>query len=137
MNNYTRICLAALLCLLVTSLSCMPTPGQRLLTVQIDLDGNVVYEGIRGVPDNTPVVEMWDVLGDVPFEPTATENNGTEDGESNGRTLEGTIVVRIKHVNRELANASLEGLTLRSNDAEASWSLDAAEVARIKGAAEE
>ena len=133
--NFRRICIAALLCLSATSLSCMP--GQRLLTVQIESDGNVVYEGIQGVPDNTPVVEMWEVLGDVPFESTANESNVPEGNEKNARALEGAIVVRIKHVNNELARASLKKLTLRSNDAGASWSLDGAEVKRIKVAAEE
>ncbi len=107
-------------------------PGQRLLTVQIESDGKVVYEGIRGVPDNTPVVEMWDVLDDVPFKPTTTKNNGAENDTTNRVTLEGAVVVRIKHVNRELANAALEELTFRHNKVEATWSLDAAEVARIK-----
>ncbi len=136
MKNYIRICFAALLCLLVTSLSCTPTVGQRLLTVQIESDGNVVYEGIRGVPDSTPVAKMWDVLGDVPFKSTANESSVLEN-EKNARALEGAIVVRIKHVNDELARASLKILTLRSDDAGASWSLDSAEVKRIKEAAGE
>jgi len=133
MNYYTRSCIAALLCMSLSS--CTPS-GQRLLTVQIESDGNVVFDGIRGVPDNTPVVEMWNVLGDIPFETTADDNSAL-DGEENARRLEGAIVVRIKHVDNELASASLKTLTLRSDDGGASWTLDGAEVKRIKVAAEE
>ena len=137
MNNNTRIVFAVLLCLSLTSLSCTPIPGQRLLTVQIESDGNVLYEGIRGVPDTTPVLEMWDFLGDISFQPTATEAKDADDGEANARTLDRAVVVRIKHVNKELAIASLERLTIRSKDNGESWSLDAAEAARIKKSAQE
>ena len=137
MNGNPRTRIAVLLCVLLTSVACTPTPGQRLLTVQIEADGNVVYEGIRGVPDRTPVVEMWDVLDDVPFRLTATEDKVSETGEANIRTLEAAVVVRIKHVGRELASSLLKELTLQSKDGGTSWSLDAAEVARIKESAEE
>jgi hypothetical protein len=120
----------------MSALSCTPL-GQRLLTVQIESNGKVVYEGIRGVPDSTPVVEMWDVLDDVPFEYTVKDGNAIEDDETNTRKLEGALVLRVKHVNNELARASLEKLTLRSDDAGETWSLDGAEVERIKVAAGE
>ncbi|WP_442508565.1 hypothetical protein SH528x_000088 [Novipirellula sp. SH528] len=107
-------------------------PGIRLLTVQIESNDNVVYEGIRGVPDNTPVVEMWDILGDVPFKSTAKGSSVLDDDEKNAGKLEGVIVVRIKHVDKKIANASLKKLTLRSVSAGASWTLDGAEVERIK-----
>ena len=79
---------------------------------------------------------MWNVLGDIPFETTADDNSAL-DGEENARRLEGAIVVRIKHVDNELASASLKTLTLRYDDGGASWTLDGAEVKRIKVAAEE
>ncbi len=137
MNNYSRIAVASLLCLCLTSVSCTPLPGQRLLTVQIESDGSVLYEGIRGVPDTTPVVEMWDELSDISFKSIASTNKDAEDGETNTRTVEGTVIVRIKHVNEELTSVSLKKLTIRSNDNGASWSLDAAEAARINESAEE
>jgi hypothetical protein len=110
-------------------------PGQRLLTIQIESDGNVVYEGIRGVPDSTPVDGMWEVLGDVPFEPTDTQAHRTEDENANERTLNGTVVLRIKHVDKELASASVEELALHYSDGK--WLLDAAEVSRIKQSAQQ
>ncbi len=100
--------------------------GQRLLTVQIELDGQVVLEGIRGVPDNMPVDEMWDVLGEVAF----AAKGGPPSGD-----LEGEVVVRIKHVDRELASANLKNLKLTPNDAGSEWSLPQGQVERIKQAA--
>jgi len=136
MKISTRIYFAVLLSLTVTALSCVPMPGQRLLNVQIELEGTVIFEGIRDVPDSTPVVEMFDVLGDIPFESIANEGNALDDDEKNIRVLEGAIVVRIEHVNNELARATLKRITLRSHDAEATWTLDDAEVERIKVSAE-
>lgn len=135
MNHRTRIYFATLFCLSISSMACSP-PGQRLLTVQIESNGNVEYEGIRGVPDSTPVVQMWDVIGDIPFEYIAKNGSFVNDKKTT-RELKGALVVRIKHVNKELANASLTRLTLRSSDAGALWSLDGAEVKRIKVSAGE
>ncbi len=75
----------------VTSLSCTPMPGQRLLTVQIESDGNVVYEGIRGVPDNTPVFEMWDVSATFDLNPPPVKAT-VQKRPMNARTLEGAVV---------------------------------------------
>ena len=132
MNHYSRIVVTVFLCMSMTSLSCT-RPGQRLLTVQIESNGTVVYEGIRGVPDNTPVTEMWNVLGDVPFESRVHDESPVED-EQNVRKLQGAIVVRIKHVNQQLGRTSVEDLTLHSIDSGASWSIDSAEIQRIKEA---
>ncbi len=95
-------------------------------------NGNIVYSGIRGVPDSTRVNEMWDVLGDIPLELTDSDKNSTED--ASGRILDGAITVRIKHVDRVLASVALEHLELRSISGK--WSLDAAEVSRIKKSAQ-
>ncbi len=135
MNYYSRIVVTVFLCMSMTSLSCA-RPGQRLLTVQIESNGTVVYEGIRGVPDNTPVAEMWNVLGDVPFESRADDESPV-DKEQNVRKLQGAIVVTIKHVDQQLARTSVEELTLHSIDSGASWSLESTEAQRIKEAAGE
>ncbi|MDG1872784.1 MAG: hypothetical protein P8J27_02645 [Mariniblastus sp.] len=137
MKYFTYFCMTGLLCLLVTLSSCGRPPGQRLLTVQIELDGKVVYDGIRGVPDSTPVVEMWNVLGDFQFEENATDADVLENTPNNIRTLKGNVVVKISHANDELACASLAELTLLSRGPSGGWTLDEGEVARIKSGAGE
>jgi hypothetical protein len=119
--------------LLFTTASCVHV-GQRLLTIQIELDGQVAFEGIRGVPDNMPVEQMWDVLDDVSFKSVDTETTSRL-SDQKARSLEGRVVVRIKHVDRELANTSLTSLTLAKDTTGGSWLLPADEVKRIKQAA--
>lgn len=130
-----RIVFVVMLCLTLASISCVP--GQRLLTVQAETDGSVVYEGMRAVPDSTPVVELWDVLDDVSFEPVAVEQEFTDENANNPRVLEGAIVVRIKHVKNELADASIKKLTLRHAASENAWKIERTEIERIKVAAEQ
>lgn len=127
--------LVVMLCLPLTSVSCLP--GQRLLTIQIEVEGNPEYEGVRGVPDSTPVAQMWDVLGDVRFKPTTTKASSQNAAPLDSQVLEGAIVVRIMHVNDELATASRSKLTLRYDDATDAWKLEQTEVERIRDAAME
>ncbi|MGB4737019.1 MAG: hypothetical protein WBH50_02475 [Fuerstiella sp.] len=108
-------------------------PGQRLLTVQIEKDGAVVYEGFHGVPDTTPVPDMWDVLEDIPFEPIETGGDNADAKDGAKQTLDGSIIVRIKHVDAVVATSELESLTITSN--EDGWSLDGDQVSRIKDSA--
>ena len=112
---------------LFSTTSCVHV-GQRLLTIQIEVDGQVVLEGIRGVPDNTPVNEMWDVLGDVSFMSMSAEHEHPD-------TLNGNVVVRIKHVDRQLTSAKLKTLSLQPDDAGSEWSIGKDEAERIKQAA--
>ena len=101
--------------------------GQRFLVFQIELDGQVVLEGMQGVSDIMPVDEMWDVLGKVPF--------SAKEGQTPPDELEGDVVVRITHVNKELASAKLKTLSLQPDAAGSNWSLSAAEAERVKRAA--
>ncbi|MEO1527259.1 MAG: hypothetical protein AAFX06_17605 [Planctomycetota bacterium] len=126
-----------LLCLLLGSVAC--TRGQRLLKYEIEVDGQVRYIGMRGVVDSTPVEEMWNELGQVVFEPvqsatTPAVNPAGDEEVSGARLLEGKIVVRIRHVDRELATASLPKLTIPADQA-ASWNLEDLDVQRIRSAA--
>jgi hypothetical protein len=116
----------AAIILLLSAVSCVNF-GQRLLTIQIEHNGRPAFEGTRGVPDNMPVNRMWDVLDDVPFTANTEQPHTNE--------LSGDVVVRIKHVDRELASAKLEQLTLRPDADRLSWSLDQDETERIKQAA--
>ena len=119
--------------LLLATVSCLHY-GQRLLTIQIERDGQVVFEGIRGVPDNMPIKEMFDVVGSVAFKSTAADTKASGGSETQARSLAGKIVVRIKHVDLELASATLETLSLHSDATGAAWSIGETEVARLKQA---
>jgi hypothetical protein len=127
---------AALLSLATMSTSCQPMPGQRLLTVQIEAHGELTFEGSQGVPDTTPVVRMWDALGDVRFEPVADESDSSDKASDKARVVDGDVVVRIKHVDDELVSVSVNTLTLRYDDVEGAWILDPAEAERVKAAAQ-
>ena len=51
---------------------CLPL-GQRLLVFEIEQNGEVVLSGFRGVPADTPVKRMWDVVGDADSYKTVTK----------------------------------------------------------------
>lgn len=112
---------------LFTVVSCNH-PGQRLLTIQIEQDGQVVCEGMRGVSDSLPVSEMWDLLPEVSF--------SAESSTPSLETLNGDIVVRIRHVDHELSRARLKSLTLRPHANNSTWSIGHEETARVKRAVE-
>ncbi|MBL8816310.1 MAG: hypothetical protein JNL58_09785 [Planctomyces sp.] len=90
MNHYSRIGFTVFFCMSMTSLACT-RPGQRLLTVEIESNGTVVYEGIRGDPDNTPTAKMWNVLSDLPFE-SKVDDESTVEGKQSVRKLRGVVV---------------------------------------------
>ncbi|MHC5026642.1 MAG: hypothetical protein ACYTGR_07785 [Planctomycetota bacterium] len=117
--------------LLLALASCAP-PGQRLLDVEIEVEGQVVFEGFRGVRDTMEVERMWEVIGDIAFDPAAgTPLDSLEPVE----VLEGMIVVRIRHTGDELATASLASVSLAMNPSTKTWSLDDASRQRLLQAA--
>lgn len=124
--------LLGLFCLGMTSCGHV---GQRLLQIEIELDGQLALQGIRGVRDDMPVPRMWDELRDVGFEidPAMVDSLGAADAQT--LELEGKVVVRISHVDRELTTASLPSLLLDRIEAEAPWTLSAGELERLKAGA--
>ena len=124
---------AILVGLLLPMACCLP-PGQRLLTVQIELDGVITFEGIRGVPDYIPVDQMWDVLQDVPFHLRNASATKPDSPDANACSLNGKIVVRIQHVDEELDTAKLTSLTLCKGESGSSWLLKEGEALRVKRA---
>jgi hypothetical protein len=131
--HVARIPVFVLLCIALAVTSCVHV-GQRLLHIEVELDGKVAFEGIRGVPDNTPVEQMWDVLNGVPFEMTADYADSLSDPDEQTRTLNGNVVVRIRHVDHELAVASLSSLALERGGSDSSWFLSDGEANRVKQA---
>ena len=116
------------LCVLLL-VACAP-PGQRLLRFEIELDGEVMFTGIRGVPDQMPVDEMWHVLSEVSFEAAPANTVQATASES----LSGEIVVRIQHTGETLASATLEALALTRDSANATWHLSETEASRVESA---
>jgi len=127
--------------ILLTGTSCVPDLhiGQRLLTIQILLDDQIVLEGYRGVDDRTPIDEMWDVLESVEFH-TPTEDPVSDITVEAGTkcSLEGNVVVRIKHVEQVLAQAELKKLTALAFEAKNDrgfWMIGPADARRVKQSA--
>ena len=130
-RHSARITALALLCIAMTS--CVHN-GQRLLGIDIELDGQVMFTGMRGVRDDMRVEQMWDVLPDVTFETAPDSADAVEGKSERTRKLDGNVVVRIKHVDRELAAVSLSSLSLTRDGADSSWSLSKGESERIQQA---
>jgi hypothetical protein len=98
--------------------------GQRLLNFEIQLDDQIQFTGFRGVNDNMPIDQMWDVLASITFEPV--------DKESITLTYQGKVVILIKHVDDKLDSISTGTLTLSRSAETNSWSLNQQEVDRLK-----
>ena len=105
--------------------------GQRLLVFEILFDDEVQFAGFRGVNDNMPIHQMWDVLPNITFEPVGKETK-TDTSNQTILTYQGKIVIRIKHVENELDSISTETLTLSKLAETNSWSLNQQEIDRLK-----
>ena len=121
---------------LLLSLGCETVPsylhvGQRLLHFEILVDDQIQFSGFRGVNDNMPVQQMWDVLADVTFTPIDKETK-IDVSHQTTLTYQGKVVIRIKHVDEELDSISTETLTLSRSQATDSWSLNHDEFDRLK-----
>ena len=113
---------------LVFPVSCFS--GQRLLTFQIEVDGAIAFEGLRGVAGSMSVERMWGVLPDVCFE-RSNHVDAASSPESDVHSLSGQIVVRIVHVKNELAKSTLQSLTLQKNADGSDGSLQESEAERV------
>ena len=76
---------------------------------------------------------MWDALEDIPFEPIERAGGNADAEDVAKQTMDGSIIVRTKHVDAVLATSELESLTITS--LEDGWSLDGDQVSRIKDSA--
>ena len=131
--NPGRLCLPVLLFLIAVASCRFPHVGMQLLDIDIVQDGKPVFSGIRGVRDDMPVKQMWDVLGDVPFEASGDEVPGTTDRDADFVTLTGKVLIRIKHVDRVLAESTVSELKLVRSGGTSTWMLAAGEGQRIRG----
>lgn len=131
--NLVRLCLPPLLLLLAVPSCRFPHVGLRLLDIDIVHDGKLAFTGIWGIPDNTSFKQVWDVLGDVPFKASGDEIPDTTDKDTDSVTLTGKVLIRIKHVDRVLAEAELSELKLVRSGGRSTWMLAAGEGQRIRG----
>lgn len=121
---------------LLLSLGCEIVPsylhlGQRLLHFEILVDDQIQLSGLRGVNDNMPIQQMWDVLPDITFEPVDKETQ-TDAPNQTTLTYQGKIVIRIKHVDEELDSISTKTLTLSKSETTNAWSLSQKDNERLK-----
>ena len=123
--------LVFILCLTGCSSISLPS-GQKLLTVQIESQGQVVLQGIVGVSDRMAVDQMWNVLGDLRFESTHDIFQPKETGQQS-RSIVGTAIVKILHVDEVLASRKIDSLSVVERG-EGEWCFSATELSRIKQA---
>ena len=123
--------LVFILCLTGCSSISLPS-GKKLLTVQIESQGQVVLEGIVGVSDRMAVDQMWNVLGDLRFESTHDIFQAKETGQQS-RSIVGTAIVKILHVDEVLASRKIDSLSVVELG-EGEWCFSATELSRIKQA---
>ena len=121
---------------LLFSLGCEAVPsylhvGQRLLYFEILVDDHIQLSGLRGVNDNMPVHQIWDVLADVTFTPIDKETK-LDASHQTTLTYQGKVVIRFRHVDNVLDSISTETLTLSRSQATDSWSLNHDEFDRLK-----
>jgi hypothetical protein len=124
---------------LLLSVGCETVPsylhvGQRLLHFEILVDEHIQLSGLRGVNDNMPVHQMWNVLADVTFTPVAKETR-TDAPNQTIVTYQGKVVIRFRHVDNVLDSISTESLTLSRSQATDFWSLNQGEFDRLKNLA--
>jgi len=133
-NHSFRLAILPVALICVSFSSCAKS-GQRLINFEVKVDDKIALTGKRGVPDTMPVEKMWDVADDVSFEISKDyfDAVGTSLEDSTTHEVKGNIVVRIRHVNSELASSSVSTLKFKKVDAD-SWSLSDGEKDLLKQA---
>lgn len=125
----------SLFVLLVACLAgCLPL-GQKLLTLEVQRDGEVLLSTTFDVLDTSTEAEIWDSAGEVPF---STEVDGLAPSGTDPlrAEIEGTLHVRILWTDTVESDVTLEGLRLvRSAHDSSDWRLPSAEIRRAKAAA--
>lgn len=113
-------CFSGLFILCLSSLGCFTVPGQRLLTVQIELDGVSILESLWAVSDSLTKPDAWKTMVNAPLEPVNRWQPAASSGDN--ATVTGTITIQLDH-------ASQTYIKLRTNeiklvkDKSGSWKL--------------
>lgn len=131
-NRLTGFGLLAMFCIAISSCA-GNTEGQRLVQVEIQLDDKIAFTGKQGVSDSVPVEKIWESISDTLFGAT-TGYSGSVDAGSETHSLTGSVVVILRHVDRELGTSKLETLKLKKSPP-SSWKLADGEMELIKQSA--
>lgn len=114
MIHAQRIIILTLIFTLSGAIGCV-LPGQRLLTIQIERDDMTIFSGNYGVPDNTPVDKMFDIVAQVDLDATTAYSktvNSQQKVEEPQESLPGQLVLLIFHSDKELARRNISNLEM-------------------------
>jgi hypothetical protein len=104
-------------------------PGQRLLHVRLEQDGQLVCQGLFSVPDSFDQQATWQRLEGVSLEPVGELT--PESSDPSRVVLNGKIRVVLEHAGRPYALAETTQLRLDADPAKPGhWQLAPADVAR-------
>lgn len=122
-------CQLAALAAIVAMAGCY-FPGQRLLRVRVEQNGQVVAEGIFSVPDSFDRQATWERLSGASLEAV-----GVITPEANDRhlaVLAGSVRVSLEHADRPYAAADAKRLRLVADPDQAGrWKIEPGEVMRL------
>jgi hypothetical protein len=103
---YRACCYTVLFVLCYSSLGCFSVSEQRLLTVQIELNGDSVLESLWAVSDNLTKQETWKTLVNAPLHSVNRWQPAASTGDQ--ATVSGNIVIHVNHADQEY-------ITLKTN----------------------
>ena len=110
--------------------------GMRLLSLEVQHGGEVVYQSSFDVRDDKGTAEIWDEAGENLFADGLSAPEAFTFPEDTRAHLDGTVDVRIAHGDGIISEVSLEGLDLiRSSEDTTDWRLPREEILRAKAAA--
>jgi hypothetical protein len=113
------------------SLSGRPAAAARLIQVSYERDGRVLLETYYEDRGRADVATVWRYLGTRPILAESSQWNLASSGDPLRADLPGKTTIRVRHAGRELASATVSGLTLtRLDPGSAHWYLPKPEVER-------
>lgn len=122
----TLVCMAASLGVLC---QCGCMPGQRVLQIEVEVDGVPKFQGMRAVRDSMSVESMWSELEFVSLKAVNAEGDSLSASEN--LRLTGEVVVRILHVENELSTSQSNVLDLESTNGK-DWCFAPGEIQKIR-----
>lgn len=103
----------------------------RLIHWQVELDGQIVLEGIATDSGHEPAEFVWLYLHSTVWEPSGGFTMPEAAGHPPQSKIEGRIMLRAQHVDRVLAEATLDSLAFRPYPSQSwGWQIMPDEVTR-------
>ncbi len=128
------VCVLLFLALTIQLSGCSPTPGQRLILTKIELNGQVILQGMFATSDDRSKQETLNMLMVATYEPIGEwkPSDIAISDELQPVDLDGKIRVLLLHADQTYGEASLNKLRLYYDQAKNQYQLMGPEVARIK-----